>query len=81
MGRWKEVKIYIRKSSKACLCGSNSIPYSLIQDKLVRAIICERCFHVVKHSLANSELIFLTFDKNPVLPNFLRRIDNESKAA
>jgi hypothetical protein len=70
-------KIYIRRSSKpVCGCGAAKFCYSLIQDKIVRATICEECYDVYVPALKGFELVFVTFDKLPnPIPSFLRRVD------
>lgn len=75
-------KIYIRHSSRShCDCGRAGWCYSLIQNKIVRATICEECYKRYVENLKDFELVFLTFNKLPnPIPKFLRRID-ESKAA
>lgn len=72
------MKIYIRKShKKLCSCGLfRNDTYSLIQNKTVKATICGNCYQQYINNLEGFELIFLTYDFNPRLPNFLRRLDN-----
>lgn len=74
--------VYIRYSSKpVCDCGSTKAHYSLIQDKKVRATICEECYKPYSKNLRGFKKVFLTFNKLPnLLPKFLRRIEDESKA-
>jgi hypothetical protein len=79
--------IYISKSDiKVCSCGTprkhDEIIYKLscYEKKSLKqfASICSECivWEHVRKILANSPLIYVTYEKNPVLPSFLERITN-----
>jgi hypothetical protein len=83
----KVKSIYISKSDiKVCSCGTvrkdGEIIYSLkcYEKKSLKqfASICSECIKwlSVQGILANSPLIYITYEKNPVLPSFLERKEN-----
>lgn len=69
---------YIRKAAtRICSCWnvSNNV-YSIKGSRKVLGRVCEKCFRYIRDTLKGYDLVLLSFNPNPILPKFLKRIDD-----